>query len=214
MELTITDLIAEAECFSKVLTVENHTELIGVTDGKKIGTYVEHRFQKYLEERYTMTVGSSASGIDLPSVNTDIKTTSVIKPQSSCPFKSARQKIFGLGYNLLVFVYNKHDTHDSCTLKITHCTFIESSRTADYTTTALIRGLLSVNANKEDIVALLNDKGIPGDEITHDNLAEEILTSTPNQGYLTVSNALQWRFNYKRVIELDNTVEGVVNFVW
>lgn len=214
MELTTDYLIDEAQRFSQIMSSENHTELIGVTDGKAVGTYVEHRFQNYLRTRYSMTVGSSASGIDLPSVNTDIKTTSITQPQSSCPFKSARQKIFGLGYNLLVFVYSKHDSHNSCTLQITHCTFIEAERTADYTITALIRNMLSVNANKEDIIALLNDKNVPGDEITYNDLAEEILAFPPQQGYLTISNALQWRLQYKRVIELNNTVEGVVNFVW
>ena len=161
-----------------------------------------------------MTVGSSALGIDLPSVNTDIKTTSYIQPQSSCPFKSARQKIFGLGYNLLVFVYNKNDTADTCTLQITHCTFIEADRTADYTITALLRQMLSIDANKEDVIALLNDKNVPGDDITYNDLADEILANPPKQGYLTISNALQWRLQYKRVIGLNNSVGGVVNYVW
>ena len=97
MELTLDILIDEAREFSQIISSQNHRELIGVTDGKAVGTYVEHLFQNYLKERYTMTVGSSALGIDLPSVNTDIKTTSYAQPQSSCPFKSARQKIFGLG---------------------------------------------------------------------------------------------------------------------
>jgi hypothetical protein len=161
-----------------------------------------------------MTVGSSASGIDLPSVNTDIKTTSYVQPQSSCPFKSARQKIFGLGYNLLVFVYNKQDTKTTCTLHITHCTFIEADRTADYTITAALRQMLSVHANKDDIIGLLYDRNVPGDEITYSDLADEILANPPQQGYLTISNALQWRLQYKRVIELNNSVGGVVNFVW
>ena len=92
--------------------------MIGVTDGKAVGTYVEHAFQNYLNERYEMSVGSSALGIDLPSVNTDIKTTSIVQPQSSCPFKSARQKIFGLGYNLLVFVYKKEDNQQTKTSRL------------------------------------------------------------------------------------------------
>lgn len=212
--LTIKSLIDEAYMFSEAISSMNHTELIGVTDGKAVGTYVEHLFQKYLSANYDMAIGSSAYGIDLPSVHTDIKTTSITQPQSSCPFRSARQKIFGLGYNLLVFVYSKHDTNEACTLKITHCAFISSDRTADYTTTALLRQMLSVGANRDDIIALLNDKNIPGDEITYNDLADEILASPPQQGYLTISNALQWRLQYKRVIELSNTVEGVTNFVW
>lgn len=214
VELTIEVLIQEAELFSQLISNKNHPSLIGVTDGKAVGTYVEHLFQKYLRERYTLTIGSSAAGIDLPSVNTDIKTTSYTQPQSSCPFQSARQKIFGLGYNLLVFVYKKQDIENECVLHIVRCTFIDSNRTADYTTTALLRKMLRVGANKEDIVALLNDKNVPGDEITYNALADEILATPPEQGYLTISNALQWRLQYKRVIELNNTVGGVRNFVW
>ncbi|MEZ3502646.1 MAG: restriction endonuclease [Lachnospiraceae bacterium] len=214
MELTKEILIQEAKNFSEIFSAQNHIPLIGVTDGKAVGTYMEHFFQNYLHSKYVMTVGSSALGIDLPSVNTDIKTTSYIQPQSSCPFKSARQKIFGLGYNLLVFVYNKNDTADTCTLQITHCTFIEADRTADYTITALLRQMLSIDANKEDVIALLNDKNVPGDDITYNDLADEILANPPKQGYLTISNALQWRLQYKRVIGLNNSVGGVVNYVW
>ncbi|HJA12544.1 MAG TPA: hypothetical protein H9799_06280 [Candidatus Mediterraneibacter merdipullorum] len=91
MELTKEILIREAGKFSEVFSTQNHISLLGITDGKAVGTYMEHAFQGYLHETYEMTVGSSASGIDLPSVNTDIKTTSYVQPQSSCPFKSARQ---------------------------------------------------------------------------------------------------------------------------
>jgi hypothetical protein len=38
-----------------------------------------------------------------------MKVTRIKQPQSSCPFKSARQKIYGLGYSLIVFVYEKID---------------------------------------------------------------------------------------------------------
>lgn len=212
--LTIDNLITEAKNFSEKISGQNHTSLIGVTDGKAVGTYVEHLFQNYLRQKYEMTVGSSALGIDLPSVNTDIKVTSHTQPQSSCPFKSERQKIFGLGYNLLVFVYNKRDEDNSCMLNIMYCSFIEKKRTADYTITALLREMISVGANKYDIIGLLNDRNIPGDEITYENLATEILANPPEQGYLTISNALQWRLNYGRVIKLNNSVDGVVNYVW
>ncbi len=107
--------------------------MLGVTDGKAVGTYMEHFFQDYLRSKYEMAIGSSALGIDLPSVNTDVKTTSCTQPQSSCPFHSARQKI---------------------------------------------------------------------------------LANPPEQGYLTISNALQWRLQYKRVIGLNNSIGGVVNYVW
>ena len=84
-----------------------------------------------------MKIGSSAKGIDLPSVDIDIKVTSIKQPQSSCPFKDAKQKIFGLGYNLLVFVYDKIDDPQTKTahLNFVSCSLISKERTADYTTT-------------------------------------------------------------------------------
>lgn len=215
-ELNLTYLPIEAKVFCEFMSKENHMSLIGVTDGKAVGTYVEHRFQKYLFEKYEVSIGSSAKGIDLPDENiqVDIKVTSITQPQSSCPFRNARQKIYGLGYNLLVFVYDKKDTATSCTLSFTHCAFISKDRTADYTITYRLRQMISDGANKEDIISFLQDKNVPGDEIIYNDLADEILSNTPEQGYLTISNALQWRLQYSRVISLNNKIDGVVNYEW
>lgn len=214
--LTIRYLIKEAEIFCRSMSEENHPELLGVTDGKDVGTYVEHRFQHYLSEHYIVSIGSSAKGIDLPgdNIQTDIKVTSITKPQSSCPFKNARQKIYGLGYNLLVFVYDKHDKGNKCFLHFTHCTFIDESRTADYTMTKRLREMIKDGAYKEDIIGFLQDRNIPGDEIVYNDLAEEILAYPPEQGYLTISNAFQWRLQYNRVIMLHNQIDGITNYEW
>lgn len=214
--LTTSELIESAKRFCEIESRENHVELIGVTDGKAVGTYVEHRFQHFLQTQYRVEIGSSAKGIDLPGadIQTDIKVTSIAQPQSSCPFKNARQKIFGLGYNLLVFVYDKQDASNSCTLHFTHCTFISRERTADFTITKRLREMVLDGANKEDIIGFLEDKNVPGDEIVYNELADEILNFPPEQGYLTISNALQWRLQYARVIALANRVDGVVNYEW
>lgn len=161
-KLTIETLTAEAKDFCLTESKEKIAPLFGVTDGKAVGTYIEHKFQERLNLKYQLTIGSSANGIDLPSeeILTDIKVTSIKQPQSSCPFKDARQKIYGLGYNLLVFVYNKTDDQKTktATLDFVCCTFIEKERTADYTTTYRLREMLNDNANIEDIIAYLNDK--------------------------------------------------------
>lgn len=212
--LTINDLILEAGDFCRLMSQVNHAPLLGVTDGKAVGTYVEHKFQNYLIERYVVEIGNSAKGIDLPgqAIQTDIKVTSYTQPQSSCPFRSAQQKIFGLGYNLLVFVYDKQDSADQCHLRFTNCAFVDKARTADYITTVHLRKMvLEEGANKEDIMAFLVDRNIPGDEIILGELADKILASPPEQGYLTISNALQWRLQYSRAIGLNNTVPGVIN---
>ncbi len=215
-QMDISDLKAEAKIFCEFMKQENHPSLIGITDGKAVGTYIEHRFQKYLSSKYEIEIGNSAKGIDLPgsTIETDIKVTSIVQPQSSCPFKNARQKIFGLGYNLLIFVYDKKDTPTTCTLDFKYCTFIDKSRTADFTITKRLREMVDDGANKDDIVGFLVDKNVPGDAIVYSDLADVILRNKPKQGYLTISNALQWRLQYTRVISLENTVNGVLNYEW
>ena len=212
--LTIEKLVESTKQFCDEERRISFHELIGIDNGKTIGTFVEHRLQNYLAERYEVPIGNSASGIDLPSndINTDIKVTSAKQPQSSSPFTNARQKIFGLGYNLLVLVYEKIDSQSNCYLNYLNCTFIDSSRTADFTTTKRLMEMLNDDANKDDIVGYLIDKNIPGDEITLNQLAEEIFAQGVVQGYLTISNALQWRLQYNRAISLDNSIQGVVNY--
>ena len=215
--LTIEKLIEEAQRFCISQSKFEHKELYGVTDGKAVGTLIEQKFQKHLNSVYEVVVGSSASGIDLPSedILTDIKVTSIKQPQSSCPFKDAKQKIFGLGYNLLVFVYDKSDNPKtkSAKLNFVSCSFIAKERTADYTTTYRLREMVKDKANEEDIIAFLNDKNIPADEITISKMASLILKTPPEQGYLTISNALQWRLQYQRIVTLEEDVGGIVKIV-
>jgi len=215
--LTIKLLKQSAKEFCESESIVKNKELFGVTDGKKVGTYIEHKFQKFLSSKYTVNVGSSAKGIDLPGkdVLTDIKVTSIRQPQSSCPFKDAKQKIFGLGYNLLVFVYDKRDNPKNSTsiLNFVSCSFLEKERTADFTTTFRLGEMIKDGANKEDIIAYLNDKNIPADEIALGLIADSILTTTPKQGYLTISNALQWRLQYARIVNLTESVEGISKMI-
>ncbi len=216
-KLTIDSLINEAKIFSNSESLLENSELFGITDGKAVGTYIEQKFQNHLLSKYELEIGSSASGIDLPSdeIMTDIKVTSIKQPQSSCPFKDARQKIFGLDYNLLVFVYNKSDNTITKTAKLDFlsCIFLSKNRTADYTTTYRLRQMIADKANSDDIISYLRDRNIPADEITLQNLAEEILLRPPSQGYLTISNALQWRLQYGRLVSLSDEIDGVIRIV-
>ncbi len=215
--LTIELLQKSAKEFCKKESSYKNAELFGVTDGKKIGTYIEHKFQKLLESKYIVNIGSSAKGIDLPGKNieTDIKVTSIKQPQSSCPFKDAKQKIFGLGYNLLVFVYDKKDNNKDKTSKLdfVNCSFVSKERTSDYTTTFRLRQMITDGANKEDIISYLSDRNIPADEIVLSLIADKLLRETPKQGYLTISNALQWRLQYARIVKLEENVMGIKKII-
>jgi hypothetical protein len=210
--LTLADLKREAAAFAKLESQHDEPNLFGVTDGKAVGTYLEQKFQSSLLEKYAYPKGSAAKGIDFPGLDVDIKVTSIRQPQSSCPFKSARQKIYGLGYSLLVFVYDKRDDTSKRTarLNIQHTIFVEKQRTGDYQTTSGLTRLLDNNANRDDILAFFTERMLPLDEIAANALADEVLRTRPGLGYLTISNALQWRLQYSRVIEQAGAVSGIL----
>lgn len=213
--LTIKSLIAEAKQFCAINSGIYRMELFGVTDGKAIGTFMEHQFQEYLKSRYDLTVGNSANGLDLPTINTDIKVTSIKQPQSSCPYKDSKQKIFGLGYNLLVFVYRKYDDaiRRMGMLDFVSCSFIDKNRTADFQITTGIHRIINNQGNQDDIFAFLVEHNIPCDEVTLYRMAEDILNNPPQIGYLTISNALQWRLQYGRIVSLSENVDGIEQII-
>ncbi|REI13021.1 restriction endonuclease [Staphylococcus felis] len=214
-ELTIKSLLNEVDNFCNKVENNGFSELYGSTDGKAIGTYIERKFKEYIDEKYKFDLGNAAKGIDLPGehILTDIKVTRITQPQSSSPFRDAKQKIYGLGYNLLLFVYEKRDNHEDkkAYFNFVSTAYIDKKRTADFTLTRMINDAIKYGANEEDIFGLLVDKNLPGDEITLTEIAKEIIENPPVQGYLTISNALQWRLQYKRIVDLkENEVEGVI----
>ena len=210
--LTVDKLCDAARIFADQESKHDEPSLYGVTDGKAVGTYLEHKFRHRLEEKYTFVTSSSAKGIDFPGLAVDIKVTSITQPQSSCPFRTARQKVFGLGYSLLLFVFEKADNEKRRTarLNILHAVFIEKKRTADYQMTTGLLQILKNNGNEDDLAAFMMDKNLPADDVQARKIAVEILKTPPEVGYLTISNALQWRLQYSRVIEQAGKVGGII----
>ena len=119
---------------------------------------------------------------------------------------------YGLGYSLLVFAYDKRDDEARRTgrMDIQHTIFVEKHRTGDFQTTSGLRRLLENSANREDILAFFQERMLPVDEIEANALADEVMKHPPELGYLTVSNALQWRLQYSRVIEQAGAVGGIL----
>jgi hypothetical protein len=209
--LTLETLLAEAKLFAVQESAHPEPAMFGVTDGKAVGTYFEHKLQAHLHERYLYAEGSSAKGIDFPELDVDLKFTSIRQPQSSCPFRSARQKVYGLGYNLLIYVYEKSDDPitKTGTLNVQHVIFVDKAATADWQTTSGLLKILDNQGNLDDILAFIAERMLPVDEIQAEQLAQDIMATPPQLGYLTISNALQWRLQYRRVIEQAGNVPGI-----
>ncbi len=180
-----------------------------------MGTYLEHKFQDFLASSFTYARGSSATGIDFPGLNVDMKVTNIRQPQSSSPFKSAQQKVLGLGHSLLIFVYEKtdNDIDLTATINIAHAVYIDELRTADYQTTRGVLEIINRDGNTEDIIAFMRDRNLPIDESELVLLANKLLYDPPHQGYLTISNALQWRLQYGRVVDVAGNVAGIERIV-
>ncbi|MBL8155812.1 MAG: restriction endonuclease [Anaerolineae bacterium] len=207
----------EVGAYARTIGARNIASLYGVTDGKAIGTFIEQDIRGHLSSRYRFAAGNAASGIDFPELNVDLKVTSIRQPQSSCPFRDADQKIYGLGYALLVIAYDKTDdpTERAARLTAKHVIFIEAERTGDYQTTFGILEILRRDGNTDDIDAFLEERNLPIDEIGRARLARRVVATPPLLGYLTVSNALQWRLQYGRAITLaaEDSVTGLENLL-
>jgi hypothetical protein len=70
--------------------------------------------------------------------------------------------------------------------------------------------MIENRANRDDVLAYFEERLLPVDDIEAQTRAEEVLRSPPEVGYLTISNALQWRLQYGRVIEQAGKVAGVL----
>jgi hypothetical protein len=88
---------------------------------------------------------------------------------------------------------------------LTFCHDLHRRNDGRYQTTTGILRILNNNGNRDDLVAFMAERMPPVEEIQ----ADEILRKPPVVGYLTISNALQWRLQYARVIEEAGHVAGI-----
>lgn len=194
-------LLGEALRFSSLnLSMEKVAK-----DGKSIGTFVERRFNDFLASRYVFRSGNAALGLDFPELEVDVKTTSAKLRSSSAPFKSYREAVFGLGYDLLVFMYEPvidfvpdGQTTAGQTVRITRTLYVDRKDTRDHKLLWQLAQCetpeLRVNAvrarypgaseaDAEDIVR----------EVTPELLGT-VGTTTPA---VSMCAALQWRLKYR-----------------
>jgi hypothetical protein len=120
-------------------------------------------------------------------------------------------KDFWTRISLIIFVYDKIDDsiNRTATLTILYTVYVSSERTADFQMTRGILNILNNQGNRDDLMAFMLDRNLSVDEIEIANIADEILHNPPIQGFLTISNALQWRLQYSRVIERAGQEKGV-----
>jgi len=203
-KLTIGGLKKEAQNFSRIESRHKEKSLFGVTDGKAVGTYLEHKFKNYLKTKYDFEEGSSANGIDFPGLNVDMQFTNILEPFSASPLKSARQKIYGLGHSLIWFLYEKTNIHESkrATINIVSAFFVDRNSTADFKTTSGIISVLKNDGNRDDVMAYILDSRLTYDEAEASKLAAEVLSNPPKLGFIFAANFWRERSQYRESISL------------
>ena len=75
--------------------------------------------------------------------------------------------------------------------------------------TIIPHGAIQASYSQVNGTVVMADRMLPVDEIEAASIADELLRSPPVIGYLTISNALQWRLQYRRVIDKANTIGGI-----
>ena len=209
-KLTIQRLQQEAAAFAEVESTYPEPTLYGVTDGKAIGTYLEHKFRAHLEVKYTFASSNSASRHRLSRFTGGHEgyrhhPAAIVVSLQVGKTEDIRAGILGSCVRLREEGRPEDDHRCS---EYPPYGFRRRTPTADFTMTRLIRQHLEAGCNAEDLIGLMHDKNLPVDDIEANNIAQELLKKPCEQGYLTISNALQWRLQYARVIEQAGKMDG------
>lgn len=211
--LTVELLCTEATAFAAIQAQTPRPDMYLRTIPKGVGTAMEKEFRAHLQANYNFVPGHSSKGVDFPGIGVDVKATLITRPQSSCRFTSVDQKVYGLGYDLLVFLYRKRDDKDQKTafLKIEKTVFVCKKQTGDHTLTRILLADLQTGANKEDLISTMRSKYLALTDEEADKLGDRLLREPPLQGYIGISPAQQWRLRYRKAAEYAGQVEGVLD---
>lgn len=213
--LSKSGLVRSAQAFCLQAEQTGHKEIFGQVSCHVVNSFVERCFLEHLAETFNLDVGFSPLNVALPSINTEIRTAPVDRPDMFCPYISSRQKIYGLGYNLLLLLYSKTDDNAAKEghFSIHSCEYISAERTADYMTTKILHEVLLGGGNADDVFAFLSDwmQGTTSERLRE--LSAEIVQSPPSIGYLTISKAWQWRLQSSHVVGEVEDLEGMTHIM-
>lgn len=177
---------------------------------KQIGTYFEKELRNWFEEKHGLvSEGSVAEDLDLPAFNLDVKTTSNRQPQSSSTFDDPGERIIGVDYNILLFVYDKQSVDGGNQFNIVSCAYIPKERASDYRKSENAKKLVADyregKLSESELREQLED--LTGIGAISDEKFEEIKENPPEKGAITITPAMQWRFNYNKMVK-DDVPEG------
>lgn len=203
-EIDITDYFDTIRDF--VEDIESRQIPTKVTEGNaRLAAYFDEQLRTWFRKHEDIDPGgNSGEGIDLPRMNTDIKAPETL--QSSSPASSPGEEILGIDHNILFFDIDITDLGDgNSKIDVERVKFIPKELTADH----------RVSEKAEDLVGQYDDGSITEEQLIErlheitslgeymdisEEMVEEIKRGEFEQGVLTHSNALQFRFNYNMTV--------------
>jgi hypothetical protein len=209
--LTRAKLQIEAAAFAKAHAHHNEPALVGM-DYPAIEPYYLHRFKTELAKRYDIPETRSKKEITFPTISVDVKFVNDRLGDSYCLMHSGTQMVHGLGYDVLLFVYHQQSDFAAGTvgLDIRDTIWVKNYRTADWYSTRSIINCLEEKPAIEDILSrfdIISLPVFPGEAL---KLAQEILKTPPQQGYVAMGRAMKWHLRWGRVIEEAGKVDGIL----
>lgn len=204
--LSVEDVIQESkECLSFNQNIKTK-KLFGINDGKTLGTHIENIFFDYLENKgYLFKRGNPSKGIDFPELDIDIKSNSSTRSKygTSSPFRSFEQKIYGMGYSIVLFIYDKIDIYEekTATLSLKEVFFIDKEDTADKKTTSEILEVINNGGTEKDMINVLIQNKILLDLDSLKTLSHKLFLNPPKPGLLSINDVLQWNISYNKSLE-------------
>lgn len=175
-----------------------------ISGSKGIGTYFEEELRDWFEENHGfVSEGSVGIYVDLPVFNVDVRATSNSQPQSSSKAVDPGERLVGVDYNILLFVYDREKVGDGSHFEIVSCVYIPKENAADHRITEDVSKLAKEYGNDELSEAEFREQledmtGTSFGEIS-DEIFDRIKKNPPEKGVITISPAIQWRFRYSKM---------------
>lgn len=181
---------------ARELVTELNAHPLDKLPSKLTGTTIEEQLHTMLEERCDHIRGNAAKGLDLPTISYDIKVTHINKPQSSAAYSSAAEKVYGLGYGILLLTYELK----AGKLHFLDPVLIRRGETADFRMTRELRAMHVAHVPQAVYTAYLRGSGLAFQGGELEALGKRLRGEKPPLGQLGLTYTPQWRVRYGRVL--------------
>lgn len=217
--LTREQLKIEAAAFAKAHARHSEPALLGL-DYPVVEPYYLHRFKTKLAKRYQLPEAKPDDeimfpDITFPDIKVDVKFINDLLNDSYHMMLSPTQMFYGMGYDVLLFVYHQQSDFAAGTawLNIQKAVWAEDYRTADWLSTVSLLKCLSEKSDMETLLSFFESMHFPIHPGEVWKLAEYAPKNPPKQGYASISRAMKSHVRWGKVIREAGKVDGILRLM-